>query len=584
MLSFKGAMRHGSAGDLRRTILRIDAPNVEHLCINVPTDVVRAKLRTVRLQSGFGNDTEGADYGHFLEEWRDTLEEVQIDRLVGAGWRSDFSWQRILSSLNHGSVQILRLFDTDGVTPDELHGPWLDLPDLRVCITASLLKFKTPPSLIHAEVCARTFQELHPTLDGYTRASLLNVEFTERTAVCSHSLFTGEMEFYSLRSLIVSSTLDGSAMDLLDSGRFPQLLSLDVQTRITAENAEERDFHQCTEGLRFITGDNGGLFRPLELAESAKQRGLGLERSFIIDRLRRRLQSLLDGPAALIVRTSGQVGNRSQCVTFSLVDEIMQRCIGTTAEPRHAGLHLSTRIDELDWCRCTLHNGYDTSALRWLAAVALPNVNSIRMTLDLREPRVEMPSRMRLRRLDTHSSISPDTDWRGPRCGFWTLLDALAPVHKSSASEALLNSLRMMPGIERLEIQVVRSRNYTGVSLLRAIIEANRSDDNLYTDAPILAALSTVVLMASRDHKSMPIAHNGSKLWAEILALATIRRRLSDAGRCPALSVILSGNFCVCKTPLRDAVRIRELKELVSVSIVPIAEGCTRCGYRNGSQ
>lgn len=568
--------------------VEIDAPNLEHLCINRRvTFISPVNLRSLRLLPGFvtGSADDVAACRALLGHSRNTLEELQIDDSRYDDRRhSGFSWHTVLECLNGGPLQELRIMDNaeTGVL-DEIPENGLSFPNLRNYITANILRFEEPPALERADVFVEDFAHLHTMLDSFMNTRILEVTFNARSKL-GHYLYLlrpnlllqgrDNIIFHNLRSLVGRSFIDLNIVQLLCVSNFPHLSHMmiyvdiplsDLETHLTSEQIdhESRDSEDSDDADVFVDVPWGTCEHlgadPVRLADRIQA----------LEFVHGCFDNILRGRTTLTIATRAHLAERTHHTTFSLVDENMSRIAGTMEEIRPVGLHICASL-ETNWCRCTMNSGYLVSAVHAFSAVAQIEVVRVRFTMDI----------VNLHDMHRHHGLfdtyAPDVLERGRAFAFWTPPDPLAapdPQH----FDVLCRDISRMRKVEELEVEVVRSCDRVGLSIFRALIHNHTNELAGVSSFCTFQKLNRLVISASQKRRSVRIAKRGSKFWEEIVQVAKLRHRLHDMARCPLLHIVLSDNFCSCQTPTRDEAHIHQLRSLATVSVESLKDGCVQC-------
>lgn len=434
------------------------------------------------------------------------LETLHIDGLSCYGYQG---WTRILHPvLPVATLRELRIHD--GLcSASSLDGPVLALPRAELVQTCVPLRLHTPN--------ARALSLLNFALIDVV-ATLASAPKVVELTVGSYDEYihgigyselhraspSDKLHLPALVSVGFSNELDAFTLRLLERLVAPALLSLQVRIDLPCYEYDDRhyavlDRHAVSEQMRHLT-ELRGLFD----------------------------QILVRG-AVLDIRV--HLKDYYECdVTFSATDERMNLAVHA-----HPGLHLIAEWSPEWWPNMNrnISEGapeYRATLAHVLTAYATSKVVTLRQSLQLCDDRTEMFGR------DSY------------------ILDPFTlPL---ACDEVLLRSnMRRMTSLSTLEITTMRSHEFTGLGLFRAL----RSGGNV--DHVPLPSLRFICLYSLSELRSVRVARG---LWWHDLEGCLSHRRLQFGAPKLDVRVKLAGNFCRCYNYQGSLSRLDRVRRIVN--------------------
>ncbi|VDC04415.1 unnamed protein product [Peniophora sp. CBMAI 1063] len=202
------------------------------------------------------------------------------------------------------------------------------------------------------------------------------------------------------------------------------------------------------------------------------------------------------------------------------------------------------------------------SVVHALSGVATEHVEAVYMPLD-REPEIN-PYGWE----SQHPAIEANAELS------LTLSD---PLHASDARDRaqLCCNIRAMTAVTQLNFDLDEVRRLNGLQLLETLIEDGKLDLRNAKEGVTMPNLRTLIV---RYHGEDSLPMDG-KIWRQLEDLLSVRGYLAANTRCvPMAHLVVEGNFCHCRTFLRDTILRKRLQSLVDLlTFNAPAGGCSNC-------
>ncbi|VDB90196.1 unnamed protein product [Peniophora sp. CBMAI 1063] len=505
-LEFLWLQRFGP--NTRRPRPVLNAPRLSTLRTDVLVDLRGSALRTLI----FGVRT--LTTSECLVGLRDLLAQspglqiLHIERQTDGAY-SDSDWANILLPLSGGLLQELYVLDlrTRGEFVDT---PAILLPHLRKLVSRLALNLRAP--LIEDASISDIFNpEFRNILCGISHAFSLTVLERSHESHATYSIDFDHVQRVHFHRLSTFTYLGDMDTRLLAMMRIIQAPWHTVNlTTSVATSLCPPVYHNCHE-----VNERGDRLREnihrlfslrtfLESATNTRETVLCIELFADVKSIHHRIRfKLLCADAVNNTKTASSL-------------DIPPACVNIDA-------HLRARS-----CRDTHRGGFKVTASYVLTAVALKSVSSIRMDIHpasgCERHQLDMP----LRYDQT-----------------WTLPD---PVNLPELEDAnlLRDNLLNMPIVQHLRMTLLRwheDHRYTMLHVLASDVQR-----------ALLPLLTTLRIDGMRGAKSLRIGVGS--WWEDLMQIAALR---------PDVTIVFSGNVCMCKNTDRIRAKLRALQKLVRI-------------------